>query len=106
MMSKKIKININDPQKIWFRNLQTARENKGYTQVKLAMEAGISQQSVTFYETGTRIPSLEVAYKLSQVLGVSIDYLIGNDTYLTNKYLKNANKDDDMISMIVENKNK
>lgn len=103
-MSKKIRININDPQKIWFRNLQTARENKGYTQVKLAIEAGISQQSVTFYETGTRIPSLEVAYKLSQVLSVSIDYLIGNDTYLTSKYLENANKDDDMISMVVENK--
>lgn len=45
-MYNKVKFNINDPQKIWFRNLQTARENKKWSQVKLAMEVGVSQQSI------------------------------------------------------------
>ena len=44
--------------KIWFKNLQKAREAKHMTQVRLAIEAEISQQSITFYESGTRVPSL------------------------------------------------
>ena len=48
-MYHKVKFNINNPEKIWFKNLQKAREAKGYTQVKLAMEAEISQQSITYY---------------------------------------------------------
>lgn len=99
---KKIKIDINNPEKIWFRNLQKAREAKGYSQVKLAMEAEISQQSITFYESGTRIPSLEVAQKLSKILGVSIDYLIGNNDDLIQKYYNLCQKDKDTIAMIVE----
>ena len=102
MMSNKIKFNINNPEKIWFRNLQKAREAKGYSQVKLAIETGISQQSITFYESGTRVPSLEVAQKLSQILGVSIDYLIGSDDYLIQKYYELNQKDKDTIMMIVE----
>lgn len=81
-MYHKVKFNINNPEKIWFKNLQKAREAKGYTQVKLAMEAEISQQSITYYESGSRIPSLEVADKLAKILDTSIDYLIGNDDNL------------------------
>lgn len=102
-MHNKVKFNINNPQKIWFKNLQTARENKGWTQVKLAMEAEISQQSVTFYESGTRVPSLEVAARLAKVLDTTIDYLIG-DTGLTENYYKSIPKNEDIISMTVEGK--
>ena len=100
-MHNKVKFNINNPQKIWFKNLQTARENKGWTQVKLAMEAEISQQSVTFYESGTRVPSLEVAARLAKVLDTTIDYLIG-DTTLTENYYKSIPKSEDIISMTLE----
>ena len=75
-MHRKVKFNINNPEKIWFRNLQSSREAKGWTQVKLAMESGVSQQSITYYETGTRVPSLEVAQKLAQVLDTTIDYFL------------------------------
>ena len=33
--------------KVWFKNLQKVREAKGYTQVKLSMMVGVSQQSIT-----------------------------------------------------------
>lgn len=101
-MYNKVKFNINDPQKIWFRNLQAARENKGWSQVKLAMEVGISQQSITFYESGLRIPSLEVAVKLAKALDTTIDYLVGNDDDLVKSYYELSQKDKDTISMVVE----
>lgn len=102
MQNHKVKFNINDSKKIWFKNLQKAREAKGYTQVKLAMEAEISQQSITFYETGTRVPSLEVAVKLARILNTSIDYLIGNDENLIQKYFKLSSKDKDTIAMMID----
>jgi transcriptional regulator with XRE-family HTH domain len=101
-MYHKVKFNINNPEKIWFKNLQKAREAKGYTQVKLAMEAEISQQSITYYETGTRVPSLEVANKLAKILDTSIDYLIGNDDNLIQSYYKLSSKDKDTIAIMID----
>ncbi len=101
-MYHKVKFNINNPEKIWFKNLQKAREAKGYTQVKLAMEAEISQQSVTYYETGTRVPSLEVANKLAKILDTSIDYLIGSDDNLIQNYYKLSSKDKDTIAIMID----
>ena len=101
-MYHKVKFNINNPDKIWFKNLQKAREAKGYTQVKLAMEAEISQQSITYYESGSRIPSLEVADKLAKILDTSIDYLIGNDDNLIQNYYKLSSKDKDTIAIMID----
>lgn len=102
IMNNKAKNDINNPDKVWFRNLQTAREAKGWTQIKLAMETGISQQSITFYETGTRVPSLEVAQKLAQVLDTSIDYLVGNNDTMLKSYYKLSQKDKDAVHMVIE----
>lgn len=101
-MGHKVKFNINNSEKIWFKNLQKAREAKGFTQVKLAMEAEVSQQSITYYETGTRVPSLEVACKLAKILDTTIDYLIGNDTHILQKYYELSSKDKDTIAIMVE----
>ena len=101
-MYHKVKFNINNQEKIWFKNLQKAREAKGYTQVKLAMEAEISQQSITYYETGTRVPSLEVADQLAKILDTSIDYLIGNDDNLIQNYYKLSSKDKDTIAIMID----
>ena len=101
-MYHKVKFNINNPEKIWFKNLQKARVAKGYTQVKLEMEAEISQQSITYYETGPRVPSLEVANKLAKILDTSIDYLIGNDDNLIQSYYKLSSKDKYTIAIMID----
>ena len=75
-------------------------------QVKLAMDAEVSQQSITFYETGSRVPSLDVAYRLAKVLDCSIDYLIGNDEKLVNAYYELGDKEYDSLSMIAADDNK
>lgn len=101
-MPNKIRFAPAGEEKVWFKNLQRAREEKGYTQVKLAMEAEISQQSITFYESGTRVPSLDVAQRIAKVLNCSIDYLIGNDDSMIESYYKLSDKDKDAVIMVID----
>ena len=87
--------------RVWFKNLQAVREAKGYTQVKLSMMVGVSQQSITYYETGTRVPSFDVAAKLAKVLNTSIDYLVGIDNNLA-KYYNLNEKDKDTVNRMID----
>ena len=103
-MGIKLKDKTSKYDKTWLVNLQKCREEQGYTQVKLAMLTEISQQSVTYYETGTRTPSLEVAVRLAKVLGTSIDYLIGND-YIIDKYHYLNSDDKDTIDRMITSLN-
>ena len=41
------------------------------------------------YENGKREPSIDVLLKLSQLYGVSVDYLIGNDEVVDTSITKN-----------------
>ena len=66
--------------KLDFKNMQILREKKNITQVKLSLMVGVSQQSITYYETNTRIPSLPVALKIAKALNTSVEGLIdGNN---------------------------
>lgn len=91
--------------KVWLRNLQKIRESKNITQVGLAMKAEISQQSITYYETGTRCASMEVAVKLANILNTSIDYLIGRDEIL-HKYYQLKQEDKDTINRMIDSLSK
>lgn len=87
--------------KVWLRNLQKIRESKNITQVGLAMKAEISQQSITYYETGTRCASMEVAVKLANILNTSIDYLIGRDEIL-HKYYQLKLEDKETVNRMID----
>ena len=87
--------------KVWLRNLQNIRESRNMTQVGLAMKAEISQQSITYYEIGTRIPSFDVAAKIAKVLNTSIDYLIGMSDNL-HKYYNLSEKDKDTVIRMID----
>jgi transcriptional regulator with XRE-family HTH domain len=52
------------------------RKKAGWSQEELAYQMGVSRQSVSKWESGTSIPDLERILKLSQVFGVSTDYLL------------------------------
>lgn len=63
--------------------LKNARERAGLTQKQLGEEAGISTRMVQMYENGDHYPRANVAKKLSDVLGVSVTYLLSeNDAIL------------------------
>ena len=56
--------------------LKQLRKEKGLKQVTLAESLGVSKGTVAMWETGKREPSLEKVGEISDLLGVSTDYLI------------------------------
>ncbi len=58
------------------KNLRKIREKLNINQLKLAMDIGVSQESISKYENDTAFPSKEVLVKLADYLNCSIDYLL------------------------------
>ena len=65
-------------------NLKTARKNKGLSQATLAEKLFVSQQAVAKWETDKATPNPDMLTKISNVLDVTVDYLLGNETTSTN----------------------
>ena len=57
--------------------LKKLREFEKLNQSELAKELGISQNTYSQYETGSRQPSLEMLVKLAEFYFVSTDYILG-----------------------------
>lgn len=52
------------------------RKQQGWSQEELAMRLGVSRQSVSKWESQASIPDLDKILKLSELFGVSTDYLL------------------------------
>jgi len=63
--------------KILPRQLKKYRKIAELTQNEVAQELNISLQAYKHYEAGRRVPSLEMATKIADVFGISIDELVG-----------------------------
>ncbi|MDD4511140.1 MAG: helix-turn-helix transcriptional regulator [Oscillospiraceae bacterium] len=57
--------------------LKQLREAKGLTQLRLAMELNVSQETISGYEIGKAVPPAEMLVKLADVLDSSVDYILG-----------------------------
>lgn len=55
------------------------RKKNGWSQEDLAMKLGISRQSVSKWESMASIPDLDKLIKLSEIFGVSTDYLLKDE---------------------------
>lgn len=55
------------------------RKKSGWSQEELANQLGVSRQSVSKWESGASIPDLDRILKLSQIFGVSTDYLLKDE---------------------------
>lgn len=58
--------------------LKTLRKEAGLTQVDVAEKLGISQPAYASWERGIKKPTQDNLVKLSKILYVSVDYLLGN----------------------------
>ena len=56
--------------------LKYLREKKGISQLKLAMDLNMNQNSISRYETGNREAEYATLIKLADYFDVSIDYLL------------------------------
>lgn len=84
-----------------FRNMQILREKKNITQVKLSLMVGVSQQSITYYETNTRTPSLPVAFKIAKALGTSVEGLVNSNDIIA-KYYTLSESEKETINKMIE----
>ena len=94
-------------------NLRKIREKRNINQLKIAMDIGITQESISKYETGNAFPSKEILIKLADYFNCSIDYLL-NRTDNPNINKEKISKEDEKIENLIfrfknlsdENKNK
>ncbi len=63
--------------------LKILRVNRGLTQEELGKILGVTKASICCYERGTRTPTLENLMDLVQFFGVSADFLIGSEMFVT-----------------------
>lgn len=62
---------------LFSKRLKLLRKNKGLTQQELAEKIDVKPSTIGMYEQGRREPDGDTLKKLSKVLNVSIDYLLG-----------------------------
>ena len=63
----------------YLKNLKKLRHKKGWTQEKLAREAGISFHTFIKIENGrTKNPKIKTLIKIAKALGVSLDKLVSS----------------------------
>lgn len=56
--------------------LKALREKRGISQLKLAMDLGLNQNSISRYESGARVADYKTLIALADYFDVSIDYLL------------------------------
>lgn len=66
-----------------FENIRNLRIDNDYTQTELAKLLGISQNTLSQYETGTLNYPVDILLKLADLYGVSVDYLLGRTNQKT-----------------------
>ena len=62
---------------IVIERLRQLRESKNLTQLRLAMELNVSQETISGYEIGKAVPPAEMLVKLADALDTSVDYIVG-----------------------------
>lgn len=58
------------------RNIKLARVIRDYTQLKVQMDTGISQSTLSKYECGEAVPTVENLMILAEYYHTSMDYLM------------------------------
>ena len=59
--------------------LRVLRAERGWSQMDLAAQLGVSRQSVNAIETGRYDPSLPLAFRIAEVFGLAIEQVFEPD---------------------------
>ncbi|MBQ3057677.1 MAG: helix-turn-helix transcriptional regulator [Clostridia bacterium] len=62
------------------KKLLYLRKKSKLTQAELAEKLNYSDKAISKWEKGESLPSVEVFYKISKLYGVSLDFIIGDET--------------------------
>ncbi|MBQ9942255.1 MAG: helix-turn-helix transcriptional regulator [Christensenellaceae bacterium] len=59
--------------------IKNCRQSAGLSQEKVAELVGVSRQAVTKWETGQSAPSTENLFRLAEILGTTVDFLLADE---------------------------
>ncbi len=66
---------------IFGNNLKLLRLEKGLSQKALGEIFGVCNQTVSFWETGSREPDLDTVKNIAEYFDVSVDFLLDKQDY-------------------------
>ncbi len=58
--------------------IRELREEKGMTQLRLSIELGVTQETISAYENEKHFPNVQILLKMSEIFGTSCDYILGS----------------------------
>ena len=67
-------------------NLQSLRQQKKYSQLKLANLLGVSRSTIAMWESGNSQPGNDMLIRISEIFNVSTDYILGVETRPTTSF--------------------
>ena len=83
------------------------RKKNGWSQEELAEKLGVTRQSVSKYEGAQSIPDLDKILKLSEIFGVTTDYLIKDELeeeeYAPSQMQENESESDRSVHKVTMN---
>lgn len=79
------------------QRIRDLRKQKRMSQTELAKSAGVSQTTVTSWETGKAEPSSSAVARLADIFNVTTDYLLGRPNKQETKKDDVELSDDDVI---------
>lgn len=79
------------------QRIRDLRKQKRMSQTELAKSAGVSQATVTAWETGKAEPSSSAVARLADIFNVTTDYLLGRPNKQETKKDDVELSDDDVI---------
>lgn len=63
------------------KRIKTLREERHYSQEKLAAELGVSRMTINNYENEKRVPDIDFARQMADYFGVTVEFLMGGTEY-------------------------
>ncbi len=81
------------------QKIKKLRQEKDWSQEKLAEQIGVKRLAINKYESGQTKPSAETLQKIAEVFGVSIDYLLAEKS---EKLAKKAITDKTLLEYVAE----
>ena len=87
-------------------NLKKKRKEKGLSQEALSEKLNIVRQTISKWEKGLSIPDGDMLIKLSQVLEIPVETLLGTNGTLENKDAVNQAIQLQIINSLLENSNR
>ena len=74
--------------------LKQLRKGKNMSQEELGKLLGVTKVSISGYEKGTRVPSMEILVQILDVFNISADYILGRE-------LNVVCEEDDGVSLLL-----